>query len=245
MHVHSQNSCLCNLCLEFQRLNYDVYSGKAVSCLCCECGCYGFTTHVVGLCGIGGPEGGGEGEAPSGEESEAAVRMVLDGAVAMVVFKQAAAELPKEVAVRKRFLDILSGFTFPGAASINEVTPSGSHKVCRSSDFAILDNIAYTKCRTCSLIFVFSAANFPLEFSLMVLVLLHEMMRVDAVLASGYLRQSRGGLPDRPRGLGSARAALADRASPRAAVSFHQLPRGGSHRHLRARAGCHAGRADV
>lgn len=68
---------------------------------------------------------GAQAETPAsvGEESEAAVQMVLNGAVATVVFKQATAELPKEAAIRKRFLDILSGFSFPGAASIAEVSP--------------------------------------------------------------------------------------------------------------------------
>lgn len=47
--------------------------------------------------------------------------MVLNGAIAMVVYKQATAELPKEVATRKRFLDILSEFSFPGVAPLYEV----------------------------------------------------------------------------------------------------------------------------
>lgn len=62
------------------------------------------------------------GEGAAGEESEAAVQMVLNGAVATVVYKQATAELPKEVATRKRFLDILSEFSFPGVAPIYEVS---------------------------------------------------------------------------------------------------------------------------
>ncbi|CAL8463055.1 g2589 [Coccomyxa elongata] len=60
------------------------------------------------------------GEGAAGKESEAAVQMVLNGAIATVVYKQATAELPKEVATRKRFLDILSEFSFPGVAPLYE-----------------------------------------------------------------------------------------------------------------------------
>ncbi|EIE27370.1 hypothetical protein COCSUDRAFT_11398 [Coccomyxa subellipsoidea C-169] len=80
---------------------------------------------ILGIASAGGLAGDVEGvqaetPASAGEESEAAVQMVLNGAVATVVFKQATAELSKEAAIRKRFLDILSGFSFPGAASIAE-----------------------------------------------------------------------------------------------------------------------------
>lgn len=49
------------------------------------------------------------------------MQSVLNGSVALVVFKQAIAEVPKEAAVRRKFLDILSSFSFPGVAAIYEV----------------------------------------------------------------------------------------------------------------------------
>ncbi len=50
------------------------------------------------------------------------MQLVLQGAIATVVYKQATAELPKEVATRKMFLDILSQFSFAGVAPIYEVS---------------------------------------------------------------------------------------------------------------------------
>ena len=57
----------------------------------------------------------------SQEESDAAVRAVLSGSVAVVAFQQACKELPKKVSVYARFLDVLEPFTFPGTEKIAEV----------------------------------------------------------------------------------------------------------------------------
>ena len=46
---------------------------------------------------------------------------VLSGAVALVVFRGALAELPKQVATLVRFLDVLRPFSFPGVDAIAEV----------------------------------------------------------------------------------------------------------------------------
>ena len=64
------------------------------------------------------------GEGAEGGEAEAAVEMVLSGAVALVVFRGALAELPKEVATLARFLDVLRPFSFPGTGAIAEVRTS-------------------------------------------------------------------------------------------------------------------------
>ncbi|KAK9837160.1 hypothetical protein WJX81_007266 [Elliptochloris bilobata] len=64
-----------------------------------------------------GAEGGEDGAA----EAEAAVEAVLSGKVAEVVFRNAVAALPRAVAVRRRFLDTLQPFNFPGVASVAQV----------------------------------------------------------------------------------------------------------------------------
>ena len=66
----------------------------------------------------------------SPEESDAAVRAVLNGSVALVAFKQACKELPKKVSLYARFLEVLEPFTFPGTEKIAEVAPQsllGTH----------------------------------------------------------------------------------------------------------------------
>jgi hypothetical protein len=60
-------------------------------------------------------------EENNAEESEEAVQQVLSGAVALLVLRQATSELPKTVATRRMFLDILKQFTFSGVESIAEV----------------------------------------------------------------------------------------------------------------------------
>lgn len=57
----------------------------------------------------------------SQEESDAAVRAVLSGSVAVVAFQQACKELPRTVLVYARFLDVLEPFTFPGTEKVAEV----------------------------------------------------------------------------------------------------------------------------
>jgi hypothetical protein len=69
----------------------------------------------------------GEEEAAEGrQESAVAVARVLSGAVALVVFRGALAELPASVGLHTRFLDALQPFAFPGVAAIAEVTPTSS-----------------------------------------------------------------------------------------------------------------------
>ena len=48
------------------------------------------------------------------EESEAAVKAVLTGAVAGIVFRQAVAALPTDLQMRQRMLQVLGDFSFPG-----------------------------------------------------------------------------------------------------------------------------------
>lgn len=48
------------------------------------------------------------------DESEAAVKAVLMGAVAGIVFRQAIAALPADLQLRQRMLQVLGDFTFPG-----------------------------------------------------------------------------------------------------------------------------------
>lgn len=55
-------------------------------------------------------------------KAEAAVQAVLSGKVAEIVFRSAADALPCTVAVWRRFLDALQPFSFPGIASIAEVS---------------------------------------------------------------------------------------------------------------------------
>ena len=57
----------------------------------------------------------------SQEESDAAVKAVLSGSVAVVAFQQACKELPRKVSVYARFLEVLEPFTFPGTEKIAEV----------------------------------------------------------------------------------------------------------------------------
>ena len=61
------------------------------------------------------------GEAAEGGESEAAVEKVLSGGVALLVFRGALAELPREVATLVRFLDVLRPFSFPGVSAVAQV----------------------------------------------------------------------------------------------------------------------------
>ncbi|PRW57423.1 U3 small nucleolar RNA-associated 6-like protein [Chlorella sorokiniana] len=59
---------------------------------------------------------GGEG----GDEAAAAVAAVLNGAVALVVYKNAIAAFPASVPFRAKFLEILAPLHFPGRASLEE-----------------------------------------------------------------------------------------------------------------------------
>ena len=72
------------------------------------------STAVEGDIAVAEPEA-------SQEESDAAVKAVLSGTVAVVAFQQACKELPKKVSVYARFLDVLEPFTFPGTEKIAEV----------------------------------------------------------------------------------------------------------------------------
>jgi U3 small nucleolar RNA-associated protein 6 len=78
----------------------------------------------VGLTGEeGAQQSGKEADEATPQGSEEAVQRVLSGAVAVLVFRQAASELPKTVAVRRKFLDALTPFTFPGVEAVAEVKP--------------------------------------------------------------------------------------------------------------------------
>lgn len=68
-----------------------------------------------------GAEAGADEEEAAAESSEEAVQRVLSGAVAVLVFRQAISELPKTVAVRRKFLEVLEPFSFPGVDAIAEV----------------------------------------------------------------------------------------------------------------------------
>ena len=72
------------------------------------------STAVEGDIAVAGPEA-------SQEDSDAAVRAVLSGSVAIVAFHQACKELPGKVSVYARFLEVLEPFTFPGTGKIAEV----------------------------------------------------------------------------------------------------------------------------
>ena len=70
----------------------------------------------------------------SQEESDAAVKAVLSGSVAIVAFQQACKELPSKVSVYARFLEVLEPFIFPGTEKVAQVGPS------RTSDSPKLRN---------------------------------------------------------------------------------------------------------
>ncbi len=54
------------------------------------------------------------------EPSSAAVKAVLSGAVARVVYKTAIAAIPTSLSFRARFLHVLRQFHFEGVASLRE-----------------------------------------------------------------------------------------------------------------------------
>ena len=58
--------------------------------------------------------------AGDGDVSAAAVRAVLDGAVAAVVYKSAIAAVPDSLPFRARFLRLLEPLEFPGRAAREE-----------------------------------------------------------------------------------------------------------------------------
>lgn len=66
------------------------------------------------------PSGGNEKETDGevGDESAAAVQAVLNGAVAAVVYRSAVKAVPQSVGFRRKFLDILQPFDFPGKKSL-------------------------------------------------------------------------------------------------------------------------------
>jgi hypothetical protein len=64
-----------------------------------------------------GEEGGSEGKG-AGDESAAAVAAVLNGAVALVVYRSAVAAVPSSVPFRRKFLDMLHPLDFPGKAAL-------------------------------------------------------------------------------------------------------------------------------
>lgn len=74
---------------------------------------------------------GAEEEGEGGiDAAAAAVEAVLSGKVAEVVFRNAIAALPRTVAVRRRFLDVLQTFTFPGITSIAQASQLVCLKRC-------------------------------------------------------------------------------------------------------------------
>ena len=78
----------------------------------------------VPLEGKGGKESvdasrGGNGEAgDEGAESEVAVNAVLTGAVAGIVLRQAVAALPTSLDLRRRLIEVLGDFSFPGTGQL-------------------------------------------------------------------------------------------------------------------------------
>lgn len=64
----------------------------------------------------GGKEGEEEGE--EGDETGAAVAAVLNGAVALVVYRSAIAAVPDSVPFRAKFLELLAPLEFPGRAAL-------------------------------------------------------------------------------------------------------------------------------
>ena len=73
------------------------------------------------------PESTGSADIPmadpeaTAEESEAAVRALLSGSVAILAFQQACKELPKSVSVISKFLEVLEPFNFSGTQKIADV----------------------------------------------------------------------------------------------------------------------------
>lgn len=69
------------------------------------------------------PSGGNEKETDGevGDESAAAVQAVLNGAVAAVVYRSAVKAVPQSVGFRRKFLDILQPFDFPGKKSLEDL----------------------------------------------------------------------------------------------------------------------------
>ncbi len=56
-------------------------------------------------------------EAAEGAQSEAALQAVLGGAIARVVYRNAVAAVPGNVAFRRRFLEALAPYSLPGGSS--------------------------------------------------------------------------------------------------------------------------------
>lgn len=75
------------------------------------------STAVEGDIAVADPEA-------SQEESDAAVKAVLSGSVAIVAFQQACKELPSKASIYARFLEVLEPFIFPGTEKVAQVGPS-------------------------------------------------------------------------------------------------------------------------
>ena len=82
-----------------------------LDCCCCNtCICTPLVPHT--WLRADGEEGEG------GDEAAAAVAAVLNGAVALVVYKNAVAAFPDSVPFRAKFLEMLAPLHFPGRASL-------------------------------------------------------------------------------------------------------------------------------
>lgn len=71
-----------------------------------------YSLYVFNCCCAESEEGAG------GDEAAAAVAAVLNGAVALVVYKNAIAAFPGSVPFRAKFLEILAPLHFPGRATL-------------------------------------------------------------------------------------------------------------------------------
>lgn len=68
-----------------------------------------------GACDESAEEAADEGDA----QSEAALKLVLSGAIARVVFRNAVAAVPGNAGFRRKFLEALAAYTLPGEQCVN------------------------------------------------------------------------------------------------------------------------------
>lgn len=79
------------------------------------------------------------------DDTDAAVAAVLTGAVAKVVMRSAAAALPRDLELRRGLLEVVSRYSFPGAASISQQIAEGI-QADFPQDPAAIDILARHQC---------------------------------------------------------------------------------------------------